>query len=336
MTGERGVPAAVTDTVTPALSRGSLEVPRFPGRIRPAAQRRGCSPATYAARVGLAKSYAEEAASRGYWSLNKRVCPAHIDDVLLQKLIEESATETTCSYCDNADGSPIAAAFDDFMDHFMVGVRHRYGRANDEGVPFDEGDYVGTRTHDSGDVAEDILDKAIDGYRDRAQDELLDDIVEAMLPDAWVRRNWQWLSKEQRLAYSWDEFKELVKHQTRFLFIRWPKRRPSDPDDLSPLEFFDELVRLLHDLPEKTIDVDTPLYRGRMSLEEPDLNKFDAVELGPAPLDRARRKPNEPGRHLDVLRRHGHRYRRRRNRRPQFALLGGCGRVQSHHRAARR
>ena len=239
--------------------------------------------------MGFAKSYAEEAASRGYWSLDKTVCPTHIDDVLLRQLIAEYATETACSYCGNVntDESPIAATFDDFMDRFMVGVHRRYGRANDEGVPFDEGDYVGTSTYDSGDVAQDILREAIDDYPDSAQDELVDDIVEAMLPDAWVRRNWQWLSKEQRLSYSWDEFKDLVKHKTRFLFIRWPKRRPSDPDDLSPLEFFNELVRLLYDLPEKIIDVHTPLYRGRMSLEEPDLNKFDADKLGPAPIDKA-------------------------------------------------
>jgi hypothetical protein len=111
VTGEPGVPAAVTDTVTPALPSGFGRGPPIPDRIRPAAQRRGCSPATYASHVGLAKSYAEEAASRGYWSLDKTVCPAHIDDVLLRQLIEEYATETACSYCGNVntDESPIAA-----------------------------------------------------------------------------------------------------------------------------------------------------------------------------------------------------------------------------------
>lgn len=239
--------------------------------------------------MGFFKSQAAEEASRGYGSSEKSVCPEHVDDVVLKQLIGEYATEPSCSYCNRSDagGDPIAVSFDDFMSRFMVGVHHRYARADDEAVLFDEGEYVGATTYASEEVAEDTLYEALDDYPDAAQDELLADIQAVMVPDTWVRRNWQWPSDEERLSYSWDAFKELVKHQTRFLFIRWPKRHPYDPGEMSPLEFFDALVKLLNDLPEVMVDVDKPLYRGRMCLEEPDLKKSDAKALGPAPIHKA-------------------------------------------------
>ncbi|OOK65259.1 hypothetical protein BZL29_7889 [Mycobacterium kansasii] len=183
----------------------------------------------------------------------------------MKQLIGEYATETSCSYCDRigVGDEPIAAPFDDFMARFMVGVHHWYARADDEGVMLDEGEYVGATTYTSDEVAEDILYEAIHDYFNAAQDDLLADIQTVMIPDNWVRRNWQWPSDEERLSYSWDAFKTLVKHQTRFLFMRWPKRYPYDPDGMSPTEFFDTLVQLLHGLPDVTVDVDlhTPLYR---------------------------------------------------------------------------
>jgi hypothetical protein len=239
--------------------------------------------------VGFVKSQAAEDATRGNGSSEKSVCPEHVDDAVLKRLIGEYATEDSCSYCDRGttDGDAIAASFDDFMSLFMVGIHHRYARADDEAVLLEEGEYVGATTYASEEVADDTLYAALSEYPDAAQDELLADIQAVMVPDTWVRLNWQWPSDEDRLSYGWDAFKELVKHQTRFLFIRWPKRDPYDLGEMSPLEFFESLVKLLNDLPEVIIDVDTPLYRGRMYPEEPDLKKSDVKALGPAPISKA-------------------------------------------------
>jgi hypothetical protein len=241
--------------------------------------------------MGYVKSQAELQAARGYGSSGKSVCPDHVDDNVLKQLIADYASDASCSYCSvsGTEDAPVAAAFDDFMDLFMVGVRHRYGRADDEAVPRDEGEYVGATTYDSDEVAEDVFHEALDDYPDRTQDDLLVDILSVMNPDTWVAHNWQWLSDGERLAYGWDSFKELVKHRTRFLFIRWPKRQPYDPDEMSPLELFESLVALLNDLPGTTrdIDIDTPLFRGRMYLEKPALNDLNAKELGSTPVDKA-------------------------------------------------
>ncbi|MBW0019874.1 MAG: hypothetical protein JO236_20315 [Mycobacterium sp.] len=81
----------------------------------------------------------------------KSVCADHVDDVALKQLIRDYATETSCSYCNisDADGESIAVSFDDFMSRFMVGVHHRYARADDEAVLLDEGEYVGATTYES-------------------------------------------------------------------------------------------------------------------------------------------------------------------------------------------
>lgn len=239
--------------------------------------------------MGYVKAQAEREAARGYGSMEKAVCPRHVDDAVLKKLIGDYATEMSCNYCDASptDEEPIAAAFEDFMELFMVGVHHQYARADDEGVIYDEGEYVGATVYTSEDIAQETLYAALNDYPDAAQDELLTDIADVMHPENWVRLNWLWPSIEDRLANSWDGFKELVKHRTRFLFARLPIRHHHESDEMSPLEFFESLLALLSGLPEVTLDVDTPLYRGRMFLEAPDLKKIGARELGPAPLTKA-------------------------------------------------
>jgi hypothetical protein len=239
--------------------------------------------------VGFAKSWAEIEASRGYGSSEKSVCPEHVDDAVLKRLISDYATETSCSYCDRsgADEDLIAASFEDFMGLFMVGVRHFYARADDEAVLRDEGEYVGADIYASEDVADDAFYAALNDHPVAAQDELLEDIQAAMVPDSWVRTNWLWPTHDERLSDGWKAFKELVKHQTRFLFIRWPEHHSYYRDEMSPVEFFDSLVKLLDNVPELIVDLDAPLYRGRMYLEEPDLKNVEAKDLGPAPIDKA-------------------------------------------------
>lgn len=236
--------------------------------------------------MGFAAREGEAAQLRGYSRSAKSVCPDHLDDTVLKKRVNEYATEPTCSYCDKTgtDDNPIAAIFDNFMDCFMVGVHHRFARANDEAVSFEDGEYIGATTYDSYEVAEEIFGMALNDYIDEADAELLDDIQAVMCNDAWVRGDWQSLSEDQRLSYNWDAFKDLVKYQTRFLFIRWAKRHPYDPDEMSPLEFFEALVSLLVGLPEAISSIDGPMYRGECSRANPIL-----TSIRPPRLDQPRR-----------------------------------------------
>lgn len=245
--------------------------------------------------MGFVKEAAEAAASRGYSFSDRTVCPDHVDDAALKDQIRRCASAESCSYCVKfgTEDVPVAADFDDFMSCFMVGIHHRFTRADDDGVPFDEGAYVLAKTYDSYDVAEEIFAEAVE-YVDDRHASLLEDIQSTMINGTWVKRDWQWLSQEDRLSYNWDEFKKLVKHSTRFLFFGWPRSRPHDPDVMSPREFFETLAALLRDLPGVISAVGAPLYRGRMFSTEPDIAQHTAATLGPAPDRYARANRMSP------------------------------------------
>lgn len=76
--------------------------------------------------------------------------------------------------------------------------------------------------------------------------------------------------------------------------MRWPKRHHFDPDEMSPLEFFETLAKLLFDLPEVISAVGAPLYRGRMFATEPDLTEHSVSTLGPVPSHMARANRMSP------------------------------------------
>lgn len=134
------------------------------------------------------------------------VCPAHVEDGVLRDRIKTAATEPYCSYC-TARGSrsaPVAVTLDVFIDAFLVGVGVYYQPLRGEGEPVPD-------SVDSVDVANAILEIA--GISQR---ELVDDVVRALsaTPD-WIPRDHKSGNIIEQLAYSWEAFKQLVKHEMR-------------------------------------------------------------------------------------------------------------------------
>jgi hypothetical protein len=229
----------------------------------------------------------EEVASRGCQFSDKFICPNHVDDVVLKERITENLFSSSCSFCERGgtEDRPVAAAFDDFMDAFMVGVRNRFARAVDDAVPFSDGEFVVSTSH-SHDVADEIFQEhAIRDYPDDSALAVLEEIQSVLLDDAWVRHGWQWPSDTERLRFSWDAFKQLVKHQSRFLFMNRPRRGTDQPDELSPVEFFEELADLLANEPGvcSTLTANTPLYRARTFECAQDLSELPVTEVFPPP-----------------------------------------------------
>lgn len=227
----------------------------------------------------------------------RTICDAHVDDPVLKGAIVDYSTETTCSFCDRegTEDAPVAAPFEDFMDAFMVGVHHRYARAADEGVIFEEGDFVGT-TYGSEEVAEEILEEAFVKGIKKEDVDLLEAVQAAMEPDAWVSHGWQWPTYDENLTDSWDRFKDLVKHRTRFLFMVWhlddgepSTNRYTMLGEMAPAAFFEFLARLLLDLPGvyRVVPAGTAIYRGRMFKTYPPREKLTAETLGSPPVREA-------------------------------------------------
>jgi hypothetical protein len=236
--------------------------------------------------MGFAKNAAIAAEERGYAWTDRALCPAHVDDYALKAVISANLSEPSCSYCSVAgnDANPVAVPLDVFLEAFMVGVHLLYEDVEASGVPIEEGERL-TSVYDVENVVRSVLDHAVTA-RD-ADEALAADIAAAMTTAQWVDRDWQRLSPDQVMQYSWESFKRLVKHSTRF-FFSGVLGDPADDETLSASRFFQELASALVQIPEIFPRPCPVLYRGRMTATEPAIAKnATASELGPPPPEKA-------------------------------------------------
>ena len=197
--------------------------------------------------MGFVKGEAMASEARGYWTTNCTVCLAHVDDPELKAAIANNLSEPSCSYCGivGDESNPVAAPLDDFLSVFMIGVRNLYEEAEASGVPIAEGSQV-TTVYDADDVVWTVLQEhAMIG---RTPDDVLaSDITAALNTQSWVQRDWQRLTPDQVMQYSWNSFKELVKYSTRFFFTGPLGGGSADGERLPVLEFFRQLASTFHE-----------------------------------------------------------------------------------------
>lgn len=219
--------------------------------------------------MGFIKRQMEEDDERG-WSSggDKYVCAEHVEDYALERLIEENASPTPCSYC----GREGAAPLDVLIERMGTSLPAEWGNADDEGVGW-EGGYVGN-TYDTYDLITETADPPLN------DSELIADVVRALPGHAWAQRDFYRLRPDQRLLSGWEGFAETVKHYRRYFFSDHGVDS-EDPDYLTPgtlLEAIGDALRsggLVRPLP------DGPVYRVRPhdSAEHPGT----AAELGAPP-----------------------------------------------------
>lgn len=231
---------------------------------------------------------AEEAAiGRGYRGTDRTVCPSHVGDSVLKAAIQDNLSEPTCSYCDvsGSASEPVAAPLDALLETFMVGVRSLYEPYEGPDTPTIS-DFLRMGDADEREVVAEVFEHAaIQG--NQAPYELIGDIADALVVDHWVRREWQRLSPSETLWYSWESFKELVKHETRFFFMTTPDD-PADDERLNPARFFHELATVLASTAAIfPVNCPSPLFRGRMFPTKPTPREMEklanAEQLGSPP-----------------------------------------------------
>ncbi|WP_061700188.1 HEPN-associated N-terminal domain-containing protein, partial [Rhodococcus sp. LB1] len=238
--------------------------------------------------MGFAKEQQLQDSYRGFTSGEKAICPDHIPDEALKRHIQDYASEEACSFCPatGTKGEPIAAAFEDFMSGFMVGVHLHYRRANDEGAPFEGGEFQ-IKHFDSDEVAEEMLYAAMQSFD--IDDSILDEIQECMVEDAWVKSDWQRIHQDEAMLLTWSRFKEKVKYETRFLFMTDEKESEYDPEEISVIDFFKRLSNILFQIDGvwRQLDKGSELYRGRMFEEKQELSALSGSDLGSPPREKA-------------------------------------------------
>jgi hypothetical protein len=207
--------------------------------------------------------------------VNAAVCPAHVDDPVLRNHIVTHASETYCSYCTvEAAAQPVAILLDRFMVAFRVGVCLLYQPNTEPATPL----------LTAADVAREIAQLA--GIEHHG---LIGDIASALAETPhWIPRDSNHGSHVEQLAYSWETFKRLVKHEMRFFFANRITGRGATGDMTA-----EQLLAAVSDVGQHTPEVwpvacPVPLYRARMATSETAAAQWrSAADLGSPPPQRA-------------------------------------------------
>lgn len=162
--------------------------------------------------MGRAKEWQLAQYERGYDEVDGAICADCVTDPALKFWVSENLLETSCRFCGAKSEQPIAASFDDFVGIVLTGVRFDWNHPDDEGILYisAEGGYQAS-VIDSWDV--------LCNYEISEDEVVTDAIIGSIGNDGWVERGYYVGDKSQRLSWGWDAFKQVVKHQTRYVFL---------------------------------------------------------------------------------------------------------------------
>lgn len=163
--------------------------------------------------MGIVKQFWMEEMERGYGRPDGKICSSCVDDDYLKSWVEESVSSNTCSFCDAESDQPIAASFEEFVGQVMNGVQFCWNHPDDEGIMYvtAEGGYQASIS-DNSDVISDL------GISEN--EAVVEALIDAIDDNGWVERDFYVGTEGERLASGWDRFTELIKHHSRFFFLR--------------------------------------------------------------------------------------------------------------------
>lgn len=162
--------------------------------------------------MGSAKEWLLRQWERGYREAEGAICADCVTDATLIDWIENNLSSSMCRFCGTNAELPIAASFDEFVGIVLNGVRFDWSNPDDEGISYisAEGGYQAP--------IESTLNILHD-YDISDSSEVLEAISDVVAGHGWVEREYYIGDKSQRLMWGWEAFKEVVKHQTRYVFL---------------------------------------------------------------------------------------------------------------------
>ena len=206
------------------------------------------------------------------------VRPAHTDDYAIREFIEESKSETSCSYCDAESEEPIAVSLYDLVEFIEEAVRTEWNTADDEGLPYDsgEGGYQLATPLSSWELLAEETD-----LEPANDDELLQHLADGLSASGWVQKDFYALSPFDRLRLGYDWFAEELKHSRRYFFGPGPTEE-EDSDTVSPADLLELIGRTAEGL-GLVRELNDAIYRARPHAEgeQPD----SARALGAPPVE---------------------------------------------------
>jgi len=208
------------------------------------------------------------------WDLDgRRVCASCVDDYALAAALRDEHEPEPCDCC----GATESASIGRLVDAVLAGWSHEYEPAI-EHTPWDEGEYVFLGPH--WDTLE-LVDMwggvfRADGLADAVQDLLGFD------NDPWVERDALRLRPDEAMRDAWDQFREIVRHRTRYVFWNTPQEDDEEPGYISPAQVLDRVGRLAVSLGlVRELLPTESIYRAQV--EDDTATVWDAKRLGTAP-----------------------------------------------------
>lgn len=225
--------------------------------------------------MGRVKAWQIEQEERGYYEAEGAICENCVSDPALKYWISQNLSEATCRFCGGKSPEFLAASFDEFVGIVLTGVRFDWNHPDDEGITYisAEGGYQAL-TSDT--------DEVLEGYDISDNGDVVAAIIDVVGNDGWVERECYVGDKSQRLKWGWNAFKDVVKHQTRYVFLApdedssYPEVPPSRMLAAIGETVVDELAEL--NLISQ-ITLDTDLFRIRIG----DGPFYTAAEIGTPP-----------------------------------------------------
>jgi len=217
----------------------------------------------------------------GYRSISGTVCSDCFGDYGIKDFIENNSNSNECSYCGNSGTDIKACAFEKVVVHILDSIKCEWGDPSNEGVGWEsrEGGWLGANVNDTYDLIYDELGIEVE------YEEILDDLNSSIIMGPWCRKDPYSSDENERLISAWNNFSELVKHNSRYVFFKKVDNN-SPYDEMDPVEILNSLSEIITRLDlVKRIDQNVDIYRVRVVDEGKELKS--AKDLGSPPKDKA-------------------------------------------------
>jgi hypothetical protein len=211
--------------------------------------------------------------SHGLTSVPERlVCYRHFKDYALKEFIKANGNDGKCSYCKKST----VVELETLMFYMMKGIMHFYEDAA-QFMAYD-GEYLGN-TFTQEELINDEVGLEVNN------DELREDIINSIDDRAWAAPNSYWDNHKDILVYHWSYFKDIVKHQARFLFAQTTRLKSFDYQ-LSPYRILEDIGRYISEFQMTTrLPLNTIVCRCRQHEDKEMIST--AEQMSAPPLDKA-------------------------------------------------
>ncbi len=208
---------------------------------------------------------------------DKYVCVDHIKDAAVFNYLRQNSDEGVCSYCGEDDKVALAS---DVFSFIKCGVFAFYGEVNEEGMAYEteEGGYHGAPKFDTEEMLYYEIGLEVD------DDKLWQDILTAFGNQEWCEKDPYADRENVELEYNWNQFKHVVKHKSRYVFLG-SKQFKESINELPVDEILNDIGRRVDNLDLFTwMPTGSAVYRCRQHKSTITLNTAKQLTAPPSHL----------------------------------------------------